>query len=372
MNIFQKMPIKYHYCLLIGTALGVFLGTRFYWYYLFWGETESFNWERYFASPFTNQVWWGVLVPLVYYCYEKFDWKTRRGGAILASIGVALFHEVTSYFVWGGFAGLLGMESLGIKDFPKIIRSVPTGFISQWIEYWIIWGLFALLDLSKKYHEKEMELARMENQLANARLDALRLQLQPHFLFNTLNTISSLMEFDVKDAQKIVSKFGTLLRTVLDEKKPALIPFRDEMTFIKSYLDIEQVRFSDRIKIVYDIDEKALEAYLPGLILQPLVENAVKHGFARHSNEGYIKLIARKCPGDLLELVVEDNGAGEQPADPETTTRGIGLKNVRDRLTLIYKDRFEMIIQTAPGAGFRVTLRLPFRWFPAEAGDQTA
>ncbi|MCR9286706.1 MAG: histidine kinase [Bacteroidetes bacterium] len=364
--MFRDLPIKYIYCILIGIVLGLFLGTRFYWYFLLWGETGNFNWERHFASPFTNQVWWGILVPLVFYAYSKFDWKTQKMWVILASILIALFHEITSYFVWGVFADLFGMEPFDWTQMSKIFKSVPTGFISQWIQYWVIWGLFFGLDYSKKYRDKEVELARIENQLSNAQLEALRLQLQPHFLFNTLNTISSLMEFNIKDSQKIVSKLGNLLRTVLDEDRPSTIPFRDELDFIKNYLDIEQVRFSDRLKITYEIDEKTLEARMPSLILQPLVENAIKHGFAKSSNDGEIKIYSKALNNNNLEIIISDDGIGVEMINGTIPKMGIGLKNVRDRLDLIYKKNYSMKIESSVGNGFSVRILLPFNWFPEQ------
>lgn len=355
----RKLPIPYIYCILIGILLGLLLGTRFYWSHLLWGAEEPFNWERYFASPFINQAWWGVLVPLVFYCYNKFDWHLHRWKAIGASILVALFHEITSYFAWGIPMDLLGYEEFSMKNIPYILRSVPTGFISQWIQYWIIWGIFFGIDYAKRYKHKEVELAKIEGQLSNAQLNALRLQLQPHFLFNTLNTISSLMEFNIKDAQKIVSKLGVLLRTILDEKRGNRVPLHEELAFIRSYLDIEQVRFHDRLEVQYDIEEEIAQVEVPNLILQPLVENAIKHGFANHSEAGIILLSAKRLGEEKIELIVKDNGSGTDEFSQNLVAKGIGLKNVKERLELMYQTNQEFIIQTAKGKGFEVIIRLP-------------
>ncbi len=364
---FKDLPIPYIYCILIGIFLGLFLGTRFYWAYLLYGEASEFSWNRYFAPVFTNQFWWGVLVPMVWYCYKKFDWQTQKLQIVGASLAVALFHEITSYFVWITPMHFLGIEAFNWESVPKILKNVPTGFIGQLVQYWIIWGIFMAMDFSKKYRDKEVELAKMENQLSNAQLNALRLQLQPHFLFNTLNTISSLMEFNIKDSQKIVSKLGNLLRTVLDKEKPTNIPFREELAFIKSYLDIEQMRFNDRLKITYDVDEQTLDTLVPSLLLQPLVENAIKHGFATKADEGEIKLRAKKLAGNQLELLVADDGDGTEIINGDVQKNGIGLKNVRNRLDLIYKDNYEMEIASAPGEGFQVIIRLPVNWFPKKS-----
>lgn len=226
------------------------------------------------------------------------------------------------------------------------------------IEYWIIYAVLMAIDYQQKFQSKQLEIAQIEGKLSNARLNALRFQLQPHFLFNTLNTISSLMEIDVKKGQKIVSELGNLLRFVLEKEKKHIISLKEELDFVKSYLDIEEVRFHDRLNIDYQIDKSILDTQIPSLLLQPLVENAIKHGFSNRPEGGSIELHARPY-GDGILLRVKDDGNGLLVENNEQTSRGIGLNNVKERLELLYKDQYRFEINTSPGNGFEVSIYLP-------------
>jgi sensor histidine kinase YesM len=168
------------------------------------------------------------------------------------------------------------------------------------------------------------------------------------------------MEIDVKGAQRIVSKLGSLLRGVLDKDKRNLIPLREELDFIKSYLDIEQARFNDRLTIHYDIDEVTLGALVPSLVLQPLVENAIKHGFARKTGKGEIHLQTAHVQ-DKVVMRIKDDGKGTDQSADQLLSAGIGLKNVQERLNLLYKDQYALDIQSAPGLGFEVTITIPYQ-----------
>ncbi len=358
-----QLPIRYSYCIMAGIAMGIILGLKFYISFMVWGE--DFKWQRYFLPHFINQTLWGLLVPIIYYFFLRFPLGggTSPGTgtkAVAASIGVTLFHEISSYLVWLVPLNLLGLFEWDEKEVNYILGAVPASFVNQWIEYWIIYGIFMAVDYAKKYRDKQLELAQIHNQLSDAKLNALKRQLQPHFLFNTLNTISSLMEINIKDAQKIVSKLGRLLRGVLDKDDRNTIPLREELDFIKNYLGIEQVRFHDRLSIQYDIDEATLDALVPSLILQPLVENAVKHGFSQKTEEGTITVSTRKLPNNRVEMIVKDDGNGVNLPLKHLQKKGIGLNNVKDRLALIYKENYSLSVDSFKGKGFEVRLLIPF------------
>ncbi len=199
----------------------------------------------------------------------------------------------------------------------------------------------------------------MENQLTSAQLRALRLQLQPHFLFNTLNAISSLMEFDTKTAQTMVRRLGDLLRSVLDRNKRPAIPLSEELEFSKNYLAIEQIRFQDRLNVVFEVDDELYDAKVPNLLLQPLIENAIKHGFSSRTDQGNIEVIARKKGPHNMELIVRDDGNGSTLEKEVIVQKGIGLKNVCERVKHIYKDLASVIINTSEGGGFEICISLP-------------
>ena len=361
----QKLPIPYWLTILIGFGVGLLFALKTYLMYLYWEELEYYRFEKHALVPIVNYTLWGFLLPLAYYFISRYkvgrrsSWR-ENGLAVAGSLLMAFIHESLSNVVYYVPMTLLDRVPYEGEIMQRILRSFPSAMVDRLIEYWILYAVVSGLAYQRKYQEKQLELAQLESRLSSAQLDALKLQLQPHFLFNTLNTISSLMEIDVKDAQKIVSRLGTLLRSVLDKNKRNEVALREELAFVRSYLDIEQVRFQDRLDIEYRIGEDALGCFVPSLILQPLVENAVKHGFTPQTGKGVIRLSAF-TRGQRLYLSVEDDGRGAARDRKTLLSSGTGLQNVRDRLDLLYKDVYSLSIETAPGAGFAVRIELPCR-----------
>jgi LytS/YehU family sensor histidine kinase len=304
-------------------------------------------------------------MPLVVYVVRRYRVYAsaparERLTALFASLVMALLHETVSNLMYYLPRHVFHVEQFTKVILHRIINFYPAGIIDRLIEYWILYAIFSAIEFQSKFRDKQIELAQVEGQLFGAQLNALRLQLQPHFLFNTLNTISSLMEIDIKGAQRIVSKLGSLLRGVLDKDKRNLIPLREELDFIKSYLDIEQARFNDRLSIHYHIDDITLNALVPSLVLQPLVENAIKHGFARKIGKGEIHLHTERI-NDKIIMRIKDDGKGTEQDTTQLLSAGIGLKNVQERLSLLYKDQYTFDIQSAPGLGFEVNISIPYQ-----------
>ncbi len=363
-SVIRQLPVPYFYCILIGTGLGLLLGTRFYWTFLLYGEAQDFAWDKYFMAPFINHFLWGFLTPLVFYFYKKYTLvkgaSTRLWiKALAAGVGLSLFHEIISYIIWMLPSHLLGWEKMTVNMIWDILYRIPAGFISQIVTYWIIYLVFAGLDYAKRYQAKALELARMETQLSQAQLHALRLQVQPHFLFNALNTISSLMEINTKDAQRMMSKLGALLRSGLSPEQRNLLPLWEEMQLARNYLDIEQIRFHDRLRVAYYLDDAARQCLVPSLILQPLVENAIKHGFARHSGAATIEVRATLTEDGKVQMEVIDDGVGTDIPGEQLLDQGIGLSNVRERLALLYPGAHRMSICSSSGKGFRILIEIP-------------
>ena len=357
----KRLPIPYAYCILIGIALGLIMGAKTY---IYWGETDYYAWRKFFLPHFINNSLWGFLVPLVYYFLEKYPLKKGAAArewmrAVLASLGVAVFHEITSNIVWFLPMHLTGITPFTNEELHYVIGAFPSALISRLVEFWIIYSIFAAIDYNRKFRDKALELAQMESQLSAAQLDALRLQLQPHFLFNTLNTISSLMEVSIKDARKIVSKLGQLLRTVLEKNKRNSVSLSEELEFIRSYLDIEQVRFHDRLSINYQIDPATLEVAVPSFLLQPLVENAIRHGFANQTGPARIEVSTQRVDPQNIEISIKDNGKGSDRPVAEILQSGIGIQNVKERLELLFGQHYQLEILTQPAAGFEIKIRIP-------------
>jgi len=205
----------------------------------------------------------------------------------------------------------------------------------------------------------EMNLEQNQQLLLRARMDALSSQINPHFLFNTLNTVSSLIRYDPDTARVVVLKLSNILRRLL-RKHETFVPLRDEISFIDDYLDIEVVRFGrDKLQIFKEIDDQTLDAFVPSMLLQPMIENAIKHGLAPKLEGGQIHLRTRREDGRLI-IAVEDNGLG-MPQDRLTGVYalGIGISNVHERLRLLYGDEFRMDIRSREGEGTQIHIEIP-------------
>ncbi|HXQ24994.1 MAG TPA: histidine kinase, partial [Candidatus Acidoferrales bacterium] len=205
----------------------------------------------------------------------------------------------------------------------------------------------------------EMNLEENQQHLLKARMDALTSQINPHFLFNTLNTVSSLIRFDPDMARGVVLKLSNILRRLL-RKHETFVPLREEIEFIDDYLDIEVIRFGrDKLQIFKEIDEETLDVFVPSMLLQPIVENAIKHGLAPRLDGGQIHIRTRRHDGRLA-IEIDDNGLGMSPERLlEVYGGGIGISNVHQRLRLLYGDQFEMDIRSQEGEGTQIRIEIP-------------
>src|SRR5262245_40790860 len=208
----------------------------------------------------------------------------------------------------------------------------------------------------------------LETQLAQAQLQSLKMQLHPHFLFNTLHAISALMDDDVKAARRMIARLSELLRLTLENAGQQEFSLRQELDALERYLEIEQIRFQDRLTVRLAVAPETLDASVPNLILQPIVENAIRHGIAPRSSAGWIEIRAERREG-MVELQVIDDGPGLQPAGEELR-EGIGLTNTRARLRQLYGDEHRIEIEDAAEGGLAVKLSIPYRQAEVESAGR--
>ena len=208
--------------------------------------------------------------------------------------------------------------------------------------------------------ERELRSAQLEGKLAKAQLSMLKMQLQPHFLFNTLNAVSALTRDHPEAAEDMLVRLSDLLRRTLDNDAEQEVPLRAELEFLGQYLEIEQVRFADRLKVDLNPDPDTLDALVPNMFLQPLVENALRHGIGRKAQGGRLEMRSWREASDLL-VSVQDSGPGFPSYSRTPMEEGIGLSNTRSRLQHLHPGKHQIKFTNAPGGGAVVTLRIPFR-----------
>jgi LytS/YehU family sensor histidine kinase len=264
------------------------------------------------------------------------------------------------------------LRSLGL--FPTIMASFAAtliflliiGFHNGVMTYWTILGIHYAYSWYVRYQERKQAALRLElrsselqSQLMQARLSALNMQLQPHFLFNTLNAIMVLVRQQKShDAEEMLSRLSDLLRSVLEDVDAQEVPLRRELEYLELYLAIEQVRFQDRLKVSFDVEPEALDAAVPHMGLQPIVENAIRHGIGKSSKAGSIRISACRVDGSL-EIKVEDDGPGPGIAGMERTG-GIGLPNTRARLKQLYEDAGSFALKAGQQGGTVATITVPY------------
>ena len=247
-------------------------------------------------------------------------------------------------------------------------RSVPRHLDLDVVLYWAVVGAAYMVENLLRYRARDRDATELEERLSRQQLEALRMQLNPHFLFNALNSVTELMEDDVRRAQRTLIAVSDLLRRSLRTATQATIPLWQEIELVDLYLQVAQVRYGDGLSVEIDVDPASVDVEVPSFVLQPLVENALKHGLTPGRADQRLHVLARRLGGHL-ELVVADNGRGLDgrltdsgrflAARPNVQGLGIGLANTRSRLALLYGDRYAFRMITGPEGGCRVEIRLP-------------
>lgn len=230
--------------------------------------------------------------------------------------------------------------------------------------YWILVGIVQWRESRRRLREREQEASRLaiqasrlETRLARAQLDSLKMQLQPHFLFNTLHSVSALIHEDDEAADLMISRLSEFLRLVIEHAGAQEVALVEEMEFLQRYLEIQQVRFQERLRVSIDVPEEALGAMVPNLVLQPLVENAIRHAVEPRSAGGCVEVSAKRS-GDALRLTIRDDGPGLRPGNAGT---GLGLANTRARLEHLYGERSTLEVADHPDGGVIATVTFPWR-----------
>jgi two-component system LytT family sensor kinase len=309
---------------------------------------------------FTRALMWALMAPLILMLRTRLPLSAGRWWG-----GVG-FHVAMSFLVMATYylGRILAHAIFHGESFEEFWMWSLKGFYGRNIidmaYYWAVLAFGYSLEIYQRYKNEELRSAQLESRLIEAELKALREQLRPHFLFNTMNTISVLVREGKNDAAvTLIARLSSLLRLSLDTTRGHEVTLRQEMDFLELYLEIQQVRFSDRLLVELKIEPDAMDALIPNLLLQPLVENAILHGVAPKSGPGRVT-VAGRVVGAQLHLEVRDDGPGIV-AGPKRGKNGIGLANTKERIQKIYGDHGQFTLHSEPGRGVTVQIILPFR-----------
>jgi two-component system LytT family sensor kinase len=342
--------------------------------------TRRFYWED--PNPWQDLRYWSaniyisaLLTPLIVWAARRWPLERQQiarlvGLHLLLSLGWALLKlclEATFHLTWNEFWPIRPPVTLT----SEVTLLFIFGFHTSVVAYWVVLSIQTAIDNYARFQERaravlrsDLRSSQLETQVAQARLGALKAQLQPHFLFNTLNAIVVLVRQQKgQQAEETLARFSDLLRAVLADMDAQEVTLGRELEYLKLYLSIEQLRFSDRLRIEIDVDPELLDAAVPHMGLQPIVENAVRHGVGPRATPGAIVIRAQRV-GDVLHVTVRDDGPGFCAAGDQSEKHrmGLGLANTRARLKQLYGSSAELRTENGPNGGAQVTLVLPFHF----------
>ena len=344
-------------------------------YQLYHSTGGSMSFLSVLALQSSQVLTYAPLTPFVFafanrYQVQRSNWAKRSlvllGGGLVFTVAQVALRGLTPYAFWDPrvrhwVSAIWDSQAHGLRIHWYMYRSL---FLSNVVDdvvatYLPIVLIAHVASYYLRFRERELRTSQLRAQLEKARLQALKSQLQPHFLFNTLNSISALMLTDVEAADRMITRLGDLLRISLETAGTQMTTLSRELEFVNCYIEIEKVRFEERLKVIVEVAPETLDASVPHLLLQPLVDNAIKHGISRLAAGGEIRIAAAKFDGDL-HLEVRDSGPGFCESS-HSSSRGVGLRNTRERLETIYGQNQSVELLTLPEGGAVARVSIPFR-----------
>ena len=342
----------------VWALVGLFFSSQIYFYFL--GTRKQMSLPSALAWQMSAVVIFALSTPLVLmlarrYRVERQTWRRALAVHLLAGTAISAAWAAYHVFLDSFFGG--GLDGLRLSSLPRLVF---VHLDKELLVYWIIVVVSHAINYYQRYREGELRASQ-------AQLQALKMQLHPHFLFNALHSISALVHTDPDAADKMIARLGDFLRLTLESSAAQVVPLRQEIEFLNCYLEIERIRFRDRLTTRIEVDPQVLDCGVPNLILQPIVENAIRHGVSQRTGPGHVEVTAERA-GTSLRLEVRDNGRGlpERPAATSAKGGGVGLANTRARLQRLYGAAYRFELANAPAGGAVVTLEIPLQGSPAE------
>jgi len=310
------------------------------------------------------QFWaWGLVTPLIILFDRRLPFSGKQlGMRVAAHLAASPIPTLLGFYIMRALRVALGTDPLSSLYPSQVFSRMMLGWqLWFWLIYWIVAGAIQAYRYYERYMNSELRLERLEHSFSEARLNALRMQLDPHFLFNALNTISSHVERDPKLTRRMIEHLGDLLRMSLESKDRQEVPLVEELAFLEHYLEIQKIRFGDQLRVVMDVAPEVKYAAVPSMFIQPLVENAIRHGISRRAAGGTI-VVRAKPLGERLEVRVLDDGVGLPFGWRLETSEGLGLSITRQRIAGLHPNgTSRFAVRNRAEGGTEVEVSLPLR-----------
>ena len=324
-------------------------------------------------KTYLAQFWaWGLVTPLIAALDRRLPFSGRQlGMRVAAHLAASPIITLIGFYIMVLLRVALGISPPSSIHPGQVFSRMQIGWqLWFWLIYWIVAGAIQAYRYYKRYMNTELRLERLEHSFSEARLNALRMQLDPHFLFNALNTISSHVERDPKLTRRMIEHLGDLLRMSLESKDRQEVPLTEEIAFLQHYLEIQKIRFGDQLRVVMDIAPEVKYAAVPSMFIQPLVENAIRHGISRRASGGTIVVRARPL-AERLEIRVQDDGVGLPPGWRLEQQEGLGLSITRQRIEGLHPNgTSRFAVKNRMEGGTEVEVSLPLRLVGDEKSER--
>ncbi|ADV83543.1 signal transduction histidine kinase, LytS [Terriglobus saanensis SP1PR4] len=332
------------------------------------------NWIHPLLGSLAQWWSWGLVTPLIFWVDERLPFEEAHPGKrVLAQLLPSIALTTLYVYVFAAVRALFGLSAWNsLTGTQLLFMAFRGGILWSLLVYWLIFGARQTFRYHEHYLASELRLERMERSFSQARLESLRMQLDPHFLFNALNTISSQVERDPRLARSMIEHLGDLLRLSLEAHDKQEVPLAEEMAFLDHYLAIQTIRFGASLRFETHIAPEVKFVLVPCLMVQPLVENAIRHGISHRASGGEVIVTARRN-AERLEIRVTDDGVGLPPGWTLENSTGLGLSVTRERIAGLYpKGSSHFAVSRRPEGGTEVEISLPLRWSGGETDDRTA
>ncbi len=352
----------------VWTAYGVLCAWQSHYWYAF--SHTPMSWADAFRYELTYAYLWGACSPVILWFARRFRFERQLWPRHLAVHAALMLVLVAAIKI--AFDAITMPPTSAFREFTwqKLFRSVESTFDTGPLLYAVVVLVEHAIIYYQRYQAGLIKAAKLQTQLIQAQLQALKMQLHPHFLFNTLHTITALVHEDPEMAERTIARLSELLRLFLANSAIHEVALGEELRILDLYLEIERARFDERLRVDYEVPPALRGATVPSLVLQPLVENSIRHGVGKRAAPGWISIAAER-QGDILVLRITDNGSGIEEDAKKAGHQGMGLAITRGRLESLYGPQQSLVLRNVPSGGAEVRITLPFRIHAADSQDRS-